>query len=157
MVSSNLFPAMQILGSQNVYSRAEDIADHYWPWAIFLVLVAQCITQTSTFTCPEPLHVQTSLSRNDFHSSQSIPISTIQKDWSVGLLILFRFILIFLLILVTEKRFFERVRPSVRPSVRRSACNQKRPTRSDFCRVQPCLQPAFLFYFLLDLHPYKRK
>ena len=24
-----------IIGSQNVYSRAEGIADHYWPWAVF--------------------------------------------------------------------------------------------------------------------------
>ena len=32
MVSSTLCPAVHILGSQNVYGRAEDIADHYWPW-----------------------------------------------------------------------------------------------------------------------------
>ena len=30
MVSSTLCPAVHILGSQNVYSRAEGIADHYW-------------------------------------------------------------------------------------------------------------------------------
>ena len=36
MVSSTLFPAVHILGSQNVYSRAEGIADHYWPWTVFL-------------------------------------------------------------------------------------------------------------------------
>ena len=30
MVSSTLCPAAHILGSQNVYSRAEGIADHYW-------------------------------------------------------------------------------------------------------------------------------
>ena len=35
MVSSTLCPAMHILGSQNVYGRAEGIADHYWPWAVF--------------------------------------------------------------------------------------------------------------------------
>ena len=35
MVSSTLCPAVHILGSQNVYSRAEGIADHYWPWAVF--------------------------------------------------------------------------------------------------------------------------
>ena len=29
MVSSTL--------SQNVYSRAEGIADHYWPWAVFFL------------------------------------------------------------------------------------------------------------------------
>ena len=36
MVSSTLCPDVHILGSQNVYSRAEGIADHYWPWADFL-------------------------------------------------------------------------------------------------------------------------
>ena len=35
MVSNTLCPAMHILGSQNVYDRAEGIADHYWPWAVF--------------------------------------------------------------------------------------------------------------------------
>ena len=35
MVSSTLCPAVHILGSQNVYGRAEGIADHYWPWAVF--------------------------------------------------------------------------------------------------------------------------
>ena len=34
MVSTTLCPAMHILGSQNVYGRAEGIADHYWPWAV---------------------------------------------------------------------------------------------------------------------------
>ena len=34
MVSSTLCP----LGSQNVYGRAEGIADHYWPWAVFYML-----------------------------------------------------------------------------------------------------------------------
>ena len=31
-----LGPAVHILGSQNVYSRAEGFADHYWSWAVFL-------------------------------------------------------------------------------------------------------------------------
>ena len=35
MVSTTLSPAVYILGPQNVYSRAEGIADHYWPWAVF--------------------------------------------------------------------------------------------------------------------------
>ena len=35
MVSSTLCPAVHILGSQNVYTGAEGIADHYWPWAVF--------------------------------------------------------------------------------------------------------------------------
>ena len=39
MVSSTLCPAVHILGSQNVYGRAEGIADHYWPWAIFFFLL----------------------------------------------------------------------------------------------------------------------
>ena len=39
MVSSTLCPAVHILGSQNVYDRAEGIADHYWPWAIFFQLL----------------------------------------------------------------------------------------------------------------------
>ena len=38
MVSSILCPAVHILGSQNVYGRAEGIADHYWPWAVFFCL-----------------------------------------------------------------------------------------------------------------------
>ena len=38
MVSSTLCPAVHILGSQNVYGRAEGITDHYWPWAVFLSL-----------------------------------------------------------------------------------------------------------------------
>ena len=38
MVSSTLCPAVHILGSQNVYGRAEGIADHYWPWAVFYFL-----------------------------------------------------------------------------------------------------------------------
>ena len=37
MVSSTLCPAVHILGSQNVYGRAEGIADHYWPWAVFFI------------------------------------------------------------------------------------------------------------------------
>ena len=36
MVSITLCPAVHILGSQNVYGRAEGIADHYCPWAVFL-------------------------------------------------------------------------------------------------------------------------
>ena len=38
MVSSTLCPAMHILDSQNVYGRAEGIADHYWPWAVFFFI-----------------------------------------------------------------------------------------------------------------------
>ena len=39
MVSSTLCPAVHILGSQNVYGRAEGIADHYWPWAVFFKIL----------------------------------------------------------------------------------------------------------------------
>ena len=35
MVSSTVCPAVHILGSQNVYSRAVGIADHYGPWVVF--------------------------------------------------------------------------------------------------------------------------
>ena len=35
MVINTLCPAVHILVSQNVYGRAEGIADHYWPWAVF--------------------------------------------------------------------------------------------------------------------------
>ena len=43
MVSSTLCPAVHILGSQNVYGRAEGIADHYWPWAVFCIFtVLEC-------------------------------------------------------------------------------------------------------------------
>ena len=31
MVSYTLFSAVHMSGSQNVFSRAEGIADHYWP------------------------------------------------------------------------------------------------------------------------------
>ena len=34
MVISTLCPAVHILGSQNEYSRAEGIADYYWPCAV---------------------------------------------------------------------------------------------------------------------------
>ena len=37
MVSSTFCPAVHILGFQNVYSRAEGIADRYWPWAVFFI------------------------------------------------------------------------------------------------------------------------
>ena len=40
MVSSTLFPAVHILGSQNVYSWAEGIADYHWPWAVFYFMRA---------------------------------------------------------------------------------------------------------------------
>ena len=39
MVSRTLCPAVHILVSQNVYGRAEGIADHYWPQAdLFKIL-----------------------------------------------------------------------------------------------------------------------
>ena len=38
MVISTLCPAVHILCSQNVYSRAEGIDDHYWPWTVFFSL-----------------------------------------------------------------------------------------------------------------------
>ncbi len=40
MVSSIICPAVHILGSTNMYNRAEGIADYYWPWAVFLGLRA---------------------------------------------------------------------------------------------------------------------
>ena len=39
MVIAMVIAMTMILGSQNVCSRAEGIADHYWPWAIFFVPV----------------------------------------------------------------------------------------------------------------------
>ena len=39
MVSSTLCPAVHILVSQNVYGRAEVIADHYWPRAVFFKIL----------------------------------------------------------------------------------------------------------------------
>ena len=39
MVSSTLCPDVHISGSQNVYSRAEDTADHYWPLAVFFEIL----------------------------------------------------------------------------------------------------------------------
>ena len=40
MVSSTLYPAVHILRSQNVYGRAQGIADHYWPLAVFFLFSA---------------------------------------------------------------------------------------------------------------------
>ena len=45
MVSSTLCPAVHILGSQNVYGRAEGIADHYWPWAVFFKILIVIIRE----------------------------------------------------------------------------------------------------------------
>ena len=39
MVSNTLCPAIHILGSQNRYSRAEGIADRYWPLPVFLMII----------------------------------------------------------------------------------------------------------------------
>ena len=50
MVSSTLCPAVHILGSQIVYGRAEGIADHYWPWAVFFMILAY-----KPATTPKPL------------------------------------------------------------------------------------------------------
>ena len=61
MVSSTLCPAVHILGSQNVYGRAEGIADHYWPWAVFSTLqwarpwqlcLCSCFSSCSCFGPP---------------------------------------------------------------------------------------------------------
>ncbi len=49
MVSSTLCPAVHILGSQYVYSRAEGIADHYWPWNVFF-FIESCPTTVATAT-----------------------------------------------------------------------------------------------------------
>ena len=45
MVSNTLCPAVYILGTKNVHSRAKITADHYWPWAAFFLLfsVFRCI------------------------------------------------------------------------------------------------------------------
>ena len=43
MVGNTLCPAGHILGSQNMYGRAEGIADHYWPWAAFFYLMRQVL------------------------------------------------------------------------------------------------------------------
>ena len=45
MVSSTPCPAVHILGSQNVYGRAEGIADHYWPWAVFYLNILGFMAQ----------------------------------------------------------------------------------------------------------------
>ena len=50
MVSSTLCPAVHILGSQNVYSRAEGIADHYWPGAVFFINSAYKPEQLGSFS-----------------------------------------------------------------------------------------------------------
>ena len=37
MVTNTLYSAVHISGSKNVYSRAEGIADHYWPLAVLFL------------------------------------------------------------------------------------------------------------------------
>ena len=56
MVSSTLCPAVHILGSQNVYGRAEGIADHYWPCAVFFkILKFSSLPQPLPLSLPLPL------------------------------------------------------------------------------------------------------
>ena len=64
MVSSTLCPAVHILGSQNVYGRAEGIADHYWPWAIFFppfLLPSSSLPPLPYPTLTPTLHLSSSL------------------------------------------------------------------------------------------------
>ena len=56
MVSSTLCPAVHILGSQNVYGRAEGIADHYWPWAVFFKILKFLFYDTSLITTTQQNH-----------------------------------------------------------------------------------------------------
>ena len=56
MVSSTLCPAVHILGSQNVYGRAEDIADHYWPWVVFFQLKQEEAKQSMSWIIPSCNH-----------------------------------------------------------------------------------------------------
>ena len=49
MISSTLCPAVHILGFQNLYSRAEGIADHHWPWAVFLEASSPCPSVGNAF------------------------------------------------------------------------------------------------------------
>ena len=51
MVISTLCPVVHILGSQNVYGRAEGIADHYWPWAVFFFVFFLFFYFFSLFSC----------------------------------------------------------------------------------------------------------
>ena len=52
MVSSTLCPDVHIFGSQNVYSRAEAIADHYWPWAVFCCCSFLLVAPASSMLLP---------------------------------------------------------------------------------------------------------
>ena len=68
MVSSTLCPAVHILGSQNVYSRAEGIADDYWPWpgpSYFLLLYFfyhyNPFSTTSTMLLPPTMLLPTTI------------------------------------------------------------------------------------------------
>ena len=56
MVSITLCPAVHILGSQNVYSRAEGIADHYWPRAILFSSASHGRPPQACFSLSFPLH-----------------------------------------------------------------------------------------------------
>ena len=35
IVSDTICPAMRIMRTRNIYSRAMGVADQYWPWAVF--------------------------------------------------------------------------------------------------------------------------
>ena len=51
MVSSTLCPAVYISGFQNMYCRAEGIADHCWPWAVFLRCLSRCFSLSLSLSC----------------------------------------------------------------------------------------------------------
>ena len=66
MVSSTLCPAVHILGSQNVYGRAEGIADHYWPWAVFFAYIsAPRMKFKNRLGAPESIHMRGLVPKNE--------------------------------------------------------------------------------------------
>ena len=70
MVSSTLCPAVHILGSQNVYGRAEGIADHYWPCAVFYIIIFPRMMKFSPFTLISDLQIRLVLTGAYYHVSE---------------------------------------------------------------------------------------
>ena len=117
MVSSTLCPAMHILGSQNVYGRAEGIADHYWPWAVFFIY--SCPSISPGFPLFLPLLSPALLKIKGmifflwiYTHCQTIVKPNLPLHFAITTVCIRRF-------LDASSHLYNRVCPSVAPSVRR--------------------------------------
>ena len=135
MVSSTLCPAVHILGSQNVYSRAESIADHYWPWAVFLPYQPDQTkpkptnsknTDRPTVNCIPTGESRCQTQRHHFRIQHRFSRTT--RTWLQIASYRNYAIWYYFPFLVVPKRLYKKTCPSVILSL-------KGPTRSDLCRV----------------------